>query len=361
MYDDDNITCTPKRYVLSEVTNSASYVSPTANLKLLTSVALQYPTPPPSAVHRKEKSLQILCDRFLNLFPLHAGGSLEIQLDSTAAQLGVEKRRMYDIINILEAMQCAVHKRKNTYLWYGGSRLNSFLKTLKKQGEHLKLSDALRGRAPKPPAPKHKTLGILAQRFLMLFLVEPPNTLINLEMAVRVLIDTSSKNQTILSPEQQDRQHKSKVRRLYDIANVFISVGLIEKVSGNSILKKPVFKYVGPYKIKKSDSKNFNMSLFIAGDNVITSTPSPITPLVPTESQTPFHVFAGRSKRKLEFTTPNSSKELKLGVTTLTTPNSSKELKLGVTTPPHTPTHKWDEILLVADMELTKINNGTLL
>lgn len=74
MYEDDNITCTPKRYALSEVTNAASYVSPNANLKLLTSVALQendiatynaspYPTPPPSTVHRKEKSLQILCDR----------------------------------------------------------------------------------------------------------------------------------------------------------------------------------------------------------------------------------------------------------------------------------------------------------
>uniref|UniRef100_A0A2A4JKR3 E2F/DP family winged-helix DNA-binding domain-containing protein n=1 Tax=Heliothis virescens TaxID=7102 RepID=A0A2A4JKR3_HELVI len=335
MYEDDNITCTPKRCVLTEVTNSANYVSPTANLKLLTNVALQYPTPPPSAIHRKEKSLQILCDRFLNLYPLHGDGPVEIQLDSTAARLGVEKRRMYDIINILEAMQCAVHKRKNTYLWHGGSRLNSFLKMLKKQGEHLRLSEALRGKAPKPPTPKHKTLGVLAQRFLMLFLVEPPNTLINLEMAVRVLIDTSNKSKTVLTPEQQDRQHKSKVRRLYDIANVFISIGLIEKVSGNLILKKPVFKYVGPHKIKKCDK-------------TLMTTPSPITPLSVLDSEqrgTACHVFAGRSKRKLEFTTPTST----------------KELKLGITTPPHTPSHKWDEILLVADMELTRINKGVVL
>lgn len=334
MYEDDNITCTPKRCVLTEVTNSTNYVSPTANLKLLTNVALQYPTPPPSIVHRKEKSLQILCDRFLNLYPLYGDGPVEIQLDITATRLGVEKRRMYDIINILEAMQCAVHKRKNTYLWHGGSRLNSFLKMLKKQGEHLKLSDALRGKAPKPPTPKHKTLGVLAQRFLMLFLVEPPNTLINLEMAVRVLIDTTNKTKTVISPEQQDRQHKSKVRRLYDIANVFISIGLIEKVSGNLILKKPVFKYVGPHKLKKSDK--------------LVHTPSPITPLSELDNQqrTPAcHVFAGRSKRKLEFTTPTST----------------KELKLGITTPPHTPSHKWDEILLVADMELTRINNGVVL
>ncbi|XP_041974110.1 transcription factor E2F7-like [Aricia agestis] len=332
MFEDDNITSTPKRCVLTEVTNSTSYVSPTANLKLLTNVALHYPTPPPSTVQRKEKSLQILCDKFLNLYPLHGHGTVELQLDSTAAQLGVEKRRMYDIINILEAMQCAVHKRKNTYSWHGGARLNTFLKILKKEGEHLRLSDALRGKAPKPPAPKHKTLGVLAQRFLMLFLVEPPNTLINLEMAVSVLIDTSNKNKSALSPEQLDRQHKSKVRRLYDIANVFISIGLIEKVSGNLILKKPVFKYVGPYKMKKSERATY--------------TPSPITPLSIIKSQhqlTPCHVYAGKSKRKLEFTMGSPTSDL------------------GVTTPPHTPSHKWNEILFVADMELNKINNGVTL
>ncbi|KAJ2943814.1 hypothetical protein O0L34_g8136 [Tuta absoluta] len=331
MYEDDNIPSTPKRCALTEVTNAKNYVSPTANLKLLTNVALQYPTPPPSSAHRKEKSLQILCDRFLNLYPLHGNGPVEIQLDSTAARLGVEKRRMYDIINILEAMQCAVHKRKNTYLWHGGARLNSFLKMLKEQGENLRLSEALRGKAPKPPAPKHKTLGVLAQRFLMLFLVEKPNTLINLEMAVGVLIDTTSRNRTQLSPEQQDRQHKSKVRRLYDIANVLISIGLIEKVSGNLILKKPVFRYVRPTKAKKADK--------------VVNTPTPmLTPLSVVESEPrtmPCQVFAGRSKRKLEFTAPSSSKDL------------------GVTTPPHTPSHKWDEILFVADMELTRINSRT--
>lgn len=300
--------------------------------------------------------------RFLDLYPLRGNATLEIQLDSTAARLGVEKRRMYDIINILEAMQCAVHKRKNTYLWHGGARLNSFLKMLKKQGENLRLSEALRGRAPKPPAPKHKTLGVLAQRFLMLFLVEKPvsyfvnkryhmnglhsmyltlilfyfqNTLINLEMAVGVLIDTANKNKTVLSPEQQDRQHKSKVRRLYDIANVLISIGLIEKVSGNLILKKPVFRYVGPLNMKKAEKV------------VMEATPSPMTPLSVVDGQdcvTPCHAFAGKSKRKLEFTSPS--------------PSSSKALKLYVSTPPDTPSQKWDEILLVVDMELNKINNG---
>lgn len=161
------------------------------------------------------------------------------------------------------------------------------------------------------------------------------NTLINLEMAVGVLIDTANKNKTVLSPEQQDRQHKSKVRRLYDIANVLISIGLIEKVSGNLILKKPVFRYVGPLKMKKAEKM------------MVEATPSPIMPLSVVDSQdcvTPCHAFAVKSKRKLEFTSPS--------------PSSSKALKLYVSTPPDTPSQKWDEILLVADMELNKINNG---
>ncbi|GBP46401.1 Transcription factor E2F7 [Eumeta japonica] len=231
-------------------------------------------------------------------------------------------------------MQCAVHKRKNTYVWHGASKLNPFLRELKKRGEALRLSDALRGKAPKPPSPKHKTLGVLAQRFLMLFLVEAPNTLINLEMAVNVLIDTSNKNNQALSPEQLERQHKSKVRRLYDIANVFISIGLIQKVLGNLILKKPVFKYIGPIKTKKVEKIDI-------------LTPSPLTPLslLGSEERTPpCHAFSGRSKRKLEFSTPNSFKYYKKNMT-----NS-----------PLTPCDKWGEILQVADMELTRINNQIL-
>lgn len=53
-----NITETPKRNALREVTNSVN-VSPTANLKLLTKVALR------NSYDRKEKSLQILCDRYI--------------------------------------------------------------------------------------------------------------------------------------------------------------------------------------------------------------------------------------------------------------------------------------------------------
>jgi hypothetical protein len=42
-------------------------------------------------------------------------------------------------------------------------------------------------------------------------------------------------------------QFKSKVRRLYDIANILTSLGLICKVhSSDSNMRKPAFRYTGP-------------------------------------------------------------------------------------------------------------------
>ena len=39
----------------------------------------------------------------------------------------------------------------------------------------------------------------------------------------------------------------AKIRRLYDIANVFSSIGIIEKyLSNNSSISKPAYRYIGP-------------------------------------------------------------------------------------------------------------------
>lgn len=113
--------------------------------------------------------------RFLELYPLHSRiVNAEIHLDATAQRLGVEKRRIYDIINILEALQCATHRRKNTYTWHGSSKLGQFLTNLKAQGESVGVSHPLHGRKKYQSVPKRRSLGDLAQRFLMMFLVEPP-------------------------------------------------------------------------------------------------------------------------------------------------------------------------------------------
>ena len=67
------------------------------------------PCPPPAAErgNRKDKSLGILAERMLASLPyaMSAGESTELQLDDTARALSTERRRIYDIVNVFEAVQ----------------------------------------------------------------------------------------------------------------------------------------------------------------------------------------------------------------------------------------------------------------
>ncbi|XP_075065676.1 transcription factor E2F7 isoform X2 [Mixophyes fleayi] len=241
---------------------------------------------------RKQKSLGLLCQKFLARYPSYplSTEKTTISLDEAASSLGVERRRIYDIVNVLESLHLVSRVAKNQYCWHGQHNLNSTLQHLQLEGERqkygaqitnfqhkdlgveqrkeysmnnlgalsLELSEA---DSPSVSASsrKDKSLRIMSQKFVMLFLVSTTKT-ITLEIAAKILIE-----------ETQDvsdhSKFKTKARRLYDIANVLTSLGLIKKVHVTEERgRKPAFKWIGPVDFRpESDQKM----------EVTTTTPSP--------------------------------------------------------------------------------------
>ncbi|KAI9118921.1 hypothetical protein K1719_009596 [Acacia pycnantha] len=216
----------------------------------------------PQIYSRKDKSLGLLSSNFLKLYNREGVGT--IGLDDAASRLGVQRRRMYDVVNILESVGIVARKGKNIYLWKGFREIPRALNELKEEGMREKVdaaycrsaeasknketggsetkTDPLAPSLPKTDSCRRdKSMALLTENFIKLFLCSDVGILL-LEDAAKIM-PGDAQNSTAL---------RTKVRRLYDIANVLSSINLIEKTN-HPEYRKTAYRWLGGKASRESD------------------------------------------------------------------------------------------------------------
>ncbi|TNN58954.1 Transcription factor E2F8 [Liparis tanakae] len=215
-------------------------------------------------------------------------------------------------MNVLESLHMVSRSAKNRYAWHGRTKLAQTLAILKQVGEdqrygqqmlHIrqrllerdldgeekenneeeaaaKLESVEQGqkelffvelpgvefKAASVNSRKDKSLRVMSQKFVMLFLVSDPRV-VSLDVAAKILIGEDQ------GADQDKNKFKTKVRRLYDIANVLRSLKLIEKVHVTETRgRKPAFEWVGPEEFPQvKDLESFTSECVAAKKSVLES------------------------------------------------------------------------------------------
>jgi len=206
-----------------------------------------------SAPKQPTKSLSSLCSNFLELFknappPTRDNNTgTTVEICQLTEHLGVKRRRIYDIVNVLEAIDVVCRVKKNTYRWNGKEGLPRWFAELQRSGLEEEAAKALDVSSSLGNREKVKGMTQTAQRLIQIFLVTGRR-----EIAIT---DAAEELMPFTAAEQADRQKamKQKCRRLYDIVNILQSIGVIQKENAGSEARS--FRWV--YPISPQDMHNY--------------------------------------------------------------------------------------------------------
>ena len=217
---------------------------------------------------RKESSLKQICTSILQKFI--CSEKPQIRLNDFARELQVERRRIYDIVNVLEGFDIVKKKGKNVYLWNGLQGFEQALSILQDTDSESIPRLKVFTFEYKDPSVKKKSLTFLSIKLLKLFIIYKDN--INFKELIKLFGEKYLELKLNLEDKDLKKsENKNKIRRLYDIVNVFKSLGLIEKITNSS--GKSVFRFRGVTglrsnvkKLKETDSATEMMRITVLNE-----------------------------------------------------------------------------------------------
>ena len=193
---------------------------------------------------RALKSISVLTLVLISKMPLN--GCPDFHIRQLATELGVDIKRIYTILNVLEAVLVVQRKGKDVYEWKGSQNLTVPLIKLAQLAHRENLSHqmfkVMNGGVGLDTAEKkgrcQMSISILTQKLLMMFLVLPQPKVLSLSVAVSILY-----GQGIAAKSKQGCMQK-----LWDISKVLQVIGLIQKVEISTLdSSNPIkaYKYIG--------------------------------------------------------------------------------------------------------------------
>lgn len=246
-----------------------------------------------ASYNRKLKSLGILAETFVDKHK-ELPNSTSVVVDDMARMLGVERRRIYDVVNILESVTVVVKKSKNTYIWMGLQVMPHALGSLQEEAIARYPQDALENglispeecakyeaSPPPPESIHHKTLNRLTQQFLHVFLVghktmSLPEASDKIHGSSSTMLELAKLGGWDMNQEDDEtgmamhkaasKGLKTKIRRLYDVSNVLSHLNWVSKMAPSThqpklqndiapllLERRPQYKwqyYMSPHEIR---------------------------------------------------------------------------------------------------------------
>lgn len=174
---------------------------------------------------KKEKSaLSLLCEDFLFKFGhMNEDGSpSHFKLQIVAAHCNVPRRRMYDVINVLESIGVVKRTAKLKYIFHGYDQIPDVLTNIVRTEEE-----------------SNKSVGHLTRKMIRV-LLQHNGTMPTSHLAAKLIGPD-------VAPEPIKKQRSQRQitieRRLYDIASVLTSIGLLERVQQQKRVPTIVWTY----------------------------------------------------------------------------------------------------------------------